>query len=94
VVKHLRAGLAGDVINEQPERWHGLVQQDGNVGRTDILVGVNASHALDALTLMFSLKIPVYQHFIESDGHRLHGETQLTYPALVTIGAAYTFGAD
>jgi hypothetical protein len=94
IVKHLRAGPAVDLMNEQPERWHDLVQQDGNVGRTDILVGANVSHAIDALALVFSLKIPVYQHFIESDGHHMGGETQLTYPALVTIGAAYTFGAD
>jgi hypothetical protein len=93
VVKHLRAGLASDVINEQPERWHDLVQQDGNVGRTDVLVGANASYAMEALTLLFSLKVPVYQHFIER-GHHMGGETQLTYPALLTIGAAYTFGGD
>jgi len=94
VVKRLRAGLAGDVVNEQPERWHDLVQQDGNVGRTDVLVGGNASYGFDALTLMFSLKIPVYQHFIERGGHHMGGETQLTYPALVTLGVAYTFGTD
>lgn len=90
LVKGLRAGLAGDVINEQPERWGGREQQDGNVGRTDVLVGANASYAMDALTLMLSLKIPVYQHFIETHHHH-GGETQLTYPALVTIGAAHTF---
>jgi hypothetical protein len=94
IVKHLRAGPAVDLMNEQPERWHDLVQQDGNVGRTDVLIGANVSHAMDALSLVFSLKIPVYQHFIESDGHHMGGETQLTYPALVTIGAAYAFGSD
>jgi hypothetical protein len=94
IVKHLRAGPAVDLMNEQPERWQDLVQQDGNVGRTDVLIGANVSHAMDALSLVFSLKIPVYQHFIESGGHHMGGETQLTYPALVTIGAAYTFGSD
>jgi hypothetical protein len=92
VVKHLRAGVAGDILNEQPERWHGLVQQDGNVGRTDILVGGGASYALDAVTFLLSLRIPVYQHFIETHGHHMGGDTQLTYPALVTVGAATTFG--
>lgn len=94
VVKDLRAGLTGDVMNEQPERWHDLIQQDGNVGRTDVLAGGTVSYALGSVTTMLSVKIPVYQHFIEHGGHHIGGETQLTYPALVSIGAAYTFGGD
>jgi hypothetical protein len=92
-MKNLRVGLGGDVLNEQPERWQNRIQQDGNVGRTDVLVGGNVSYAMDALSLFFSVKVPVYQHFIER-GHHMGGATQLTYPVLLTIGAAYSFGGD
>ena len=30
VVKNLRAGVGGDVLNEQPERWSGALQHGGN----------------------------------------------------------------
>jgi hypothetical protein len=92
IAKDFRAGLGGDVMNEQPERWHGLIQQDGNVGRTDVMVGGSASYAFDPVTLFLSVKIPVYQHFIERGGHHMGGLTQLTYPAIIALGASHTFG--
>lgn len=89
----LRAGLSADVINEQPERWNGRIQQDGNVGRTDVLAGVIVRYALRELTASLSVKVPVYQHFIETDAHG--GDPgQLTYPAIVNLGVQTSFGGS
>jgi hypothetical protein len=93
VMSGLRAGLGADILNEQPERWGGLVQQDGNVGRTDVLVGAMASYTYGRVTASLAVKVPVYQHFIEVS-HGARGDPgQLTFPAIVNMAVHTTFGA-
>ncbi len=87
VLAALRAGASLDVLNEQAERWDGEVQQDGNVGRTDVLLGGSVSHPLGDVLLSLSLKVPVYQHFLEHEGE----PGQLTYPAIVALAAQTRF---
>ncbi|MBM7116311.1 hypothetical protein [Archangium primigenium] len=85
VVRRLRLGLGVDVLNEQPERWDGVVQQDGNVGRTDVLAGATLLYPVGDVALALAVKVPVYQHFIEA-GHTHDGEPgQLTYPAIINF---------
>ena len=83
----LRAGAGADLLNEQAERWGGQVQQDGNVGRTDVLLGGSVSYRLDPAVVSLSLKVPVYQHMHEHEG----SPGQLTYPAIVALGAQTRF---
>jgi len=92
VVKNLRLGLGADVVNEQPERWGGVVQQDGNVGRTDLLAGGAASYAFGSLVASLSVRTPVYQHFIRSSHDHGGDPGQLTYPAIVNLALQTTFG--
>ncbi|WP_321550015.1 hypothetical protein [Hyalangium rubrum] len=80
---HLSAGV--NLAHEQPERWGGVVQQDGNLGRTDVLVGGTLSWSVKDVRLGFNLQVPVYSHII---GH--HG--QLDYPGLLGLTAGTTFG--
>lgn len=87
LVAELRGGVSVDLLNEQAERWNGEVQQDGNVGRTDLLLGGNVSYRLSDVTLSLSLKVPVYQHFLEHEGE----PGQLTYPAIVALAAQTRF---
>lgn len=90
VAKGLRVGLGTDVLNEQPETWSGVVQQDGNVGRTDVLAGGMLGYAFGSVITSVSVRVPVYQHFIDA-AHR-HGADpgQLTYPAIVNLAVATT----
>ncbi len=92
VVERLRLGLSADLINEQPERWSGVVQQDGNVGRTDALLGGQMGYRFDALTILFSVKAPVWQHFIQVNDAHSDEPTQLRYPAVVSLSLQRTFG--
>ncbi|MCY1018372.1 hypothetical protein [Pyxidicoccus sp. MSG2] len=48
-----------DVANEQPERWNGLVQQDGNPGRTDVLVGGGLTYPVGRVPLGLTVRGPV-----------------------------------
>ncbi|HYO53280.1 hypothetical protein [Archangium sp.] len=85
VVGALRFLVSADVANEQPERWDGLVQQDGNLGRTDVLAGAGLTYPLGRVRLGLNLRVPVYQYII---GH--HG--QLSYPGILQLTAGSTFG--
>lgn len=88
----LRLGLSGDVLNEQPERWAGVVEQDGNVGRTDLLAGASASYAFGRVVASLSFKTPIYQHFIRRHDHG--GDPgQLTYPGILNLAVSTTFAA-
>lgn len=92
VLPRLRLGGGADVVNEQPERWNDVVQQDGNVGRTDVLASGTLRFAFDSVTASLSVKVPVYQHFIDTGAH--DGDPgQLTYPAIVDVGIQTSFGA-
>jgi hypothetical protein len=85
LVGSLRASAGADVANEQPERWGGIVQQDGNLGRTDVLVGGGLHWEVSNVQLGLTLRVPVYSHII---GH--HG--QLEYPGLLGLNAGTVFG--
>jgi hypothetical protein len=91
VVARLRLSLSADVINEQPERWSGVVRQDGNVGRTDVLAGAGLVWPLGPLALSLNVKVPVYQHFIQVEHAHGGDPGQLKYPAIVNLGLHRTF---
>lgn len=79
-----RLGLtaSADVLIERPERWHGAVKEDGNLGRTDVLLGASAAYSFDRFDLALSFRTPVWQHVIRG---------QLTYPALLELSASSRF---
>jgi hypothetical protein len=85
VADSLRLSAGTAVANEQPERWGGRVQQDGNLGRTDVLVGGGLHWSVKDVRLGLTLQVPVYSHLIGHDG-------QLTYPGLLGLTAGTTFG--
>jgi hypothetical protein len=92
LIAGLSGGVGFDVINEQPERWSGVVQQDGNVGRTDLLAGGHLSYRFGSVSTSLALKVPVYQHFIETS-HDHGGEAgQLSYPAILNLAVQARFG--
>lgn len=91
VIGGLRASASVDVISEQPERWDGSVQQDGNLGRTDLLVGISVAYPVGDFRLRGEAKVPVYQKVIESGDHE---GGQLTYPAIISLTLSRTFGVN
>jgi hypothetical protein len=88
IVGDLQGAIGVDVANEQPERWDGKVEQDGNLGRTDLLVGASLSYPVGKFRFTLGVKVPVYQHIIVSGEH---GGGQLSYPAIVTLGVQRLF---
>ena len=81
LIPSLQVGVTAETLTELPERWEGVVEQDGNVGRTDVLLGLSGAWTVGGSTLTLSLRVPVYQHFIDTsaDGG------QLKYPGIVQL---------
>jgi hypothetical protein len=79
--------LSTDVLHEQPERWDGVELQDGNLGRTDVLVGAGVVAALGRYSLSGSVKVPVYQDIIQLG----HEGGQLDYPAILELTVQRVF---
>lgn len=73
-------GGAVDVVSEFAERWDGRVQQDGNVGRTDVLVGAGAAWIVSPHVLQLLIKRPVLQAFHQQTEHG-----QLRYPFVIEL---------
>jgi hypothetical protein len=67
-----------DLAREEAERWDGRVEEEGNLGRTDVLLSFGAGRALGgAGALTLTAKVPVVT--------RATG-AQLDYPVLVVLG--------
>ncbi len=68
------------------------MQQDGNIGRTDLLVGGLVGYTFGSMTAVLSAKTPVWQQFIRPE-HQHDGDPgQLKYPAIINMAFQYTFG--
>jgi hypothetical protein len=87
VLGKLRIAATADMFHEEPERWDGVIQQDGNLGRTDVLVGATIRHPLGDYILTASAKVPVFQHLVVVGPEA----GQLSYPAIVNLGIYRTF---
>ena len=53
-------------MSETAERWHGMVNtSEGNIGRVDILAGVEAAHEVtEDWRVALGLKVPLYTHVV------------------------------
>lgn len=74
-----------DIFRETPERWGGVIEEEGNLGRTDLIVDVSAAWSFaKTWSLSVGAKIPV---FTDASGE------QTTYPAIVNLGIATSLSA-
>jgi hypothetical protein len=76
-----------NLASERPERWGGVILQDGNLGRSDVLVGLGATYRINKYALGLGVKVPVYQHIVTNDDDG----GQLSYPAIVDLSLARGF---
>ena len=70
-----------DVVIERPERWDGKILQDGNLGRTDVLLGAGATYRFGRYTAGLGIKAPIYQHIVTAGDEG----GQLSYPAILDL---------
>jgi hypothetical protein len=81
----LAISLSADLINEQPERWNGEILTDGNLGRSDLLLGGGVVLRVGGVDVTLSLRVPAWVHII------MHAQGEVTYPGLLTLAVGNTF---
>jgi hypothetical protein len=82
-IPRARFGVGGELLHESTETWQGLQQEEGNLGRTDVLAVATARWlAMTHLGLYGAVKVPL---FVDAVG------AQLAYPFYVEAGVATGF---
>jgi hypothetical protein len=78
--KRFSFGLGALLYNEQPERWNGVEEDEGNLGRTDLLVDASVAWKLPgSLTAALSARIPVFT---------IAAGEQMATPAVIELSIA------
>jgi hypothetical protein len=73
-----RGALGLDLLREQTETWDGRREEEGNLGRTDLLASITAARPLGPRSvIMLGLRVPLVT--------RASG-SQLSYPLIATAG--------
>jgi hypothetical protein len=90
VLEKLTGSLGLDVLHERPERWQGLVRQDGNLGRTELLVGMTLARVFGETTGALVVRVPVYRHIVPGT----EDPGTLSSPASVSVVVSRTFGGQ
>ena len=73
-------GVGTQVVRDQAETWDGIVEEEGNLGRTDVLLGLSLTRVTQPVGgLTLSVQVPLLT--------RAHG-AQLDYPVIVSLGVA------
>jgi hypothetical protein len=89
----LGAGLSLDVVHEAAERWDGLVRQDGNLGRTELLAGLSLTRKLGSTGSTFAgvtARFPVWRRIITGD----EPQGSLSSPVMLSLTLSHTFGKN
>jgi hypothetical protein len=74
-------GIVGmDVAHEQAEAWGGMIETEGNLGRTDLLASIGLTRPLGAGGFHLAVKIPLVTR---ATGAQVH------YPLIVAVGMSY-----
>lgn len=88
LVSLVSGSLGAEASHEAAERWDGEVQQDGNLGRTELLLAATLNYRLGATDLGLSARVPVWRHIVVGD----EPPGTLSSPAILSLSASHVFG--
>ncbi len=84
----LFGALGLDVNHDGAERWDGLIQQDGMLGRTELLAGLTATYSWRYTSVAAVVRVPIYRHIIQGD----EPSGRLSSPVILSLSVSRTFG--
>jgi hypothetical protein len=87
-IEKVTVALGLDVMSERPERWGGEIQQDGSLGRTELLGGLSLSRSFGATLATLIARVPLYRHIVTGD----EPQGQLSSPLMLSLLLSRTFG--
>lgn len=90
LVADLSGSLGAEALHEAAEKWDGEVRQDGNLGRTELLLAATLNYRMGATDLGLSARAPVRRRIVV--GNEPPGT--LSSPVVLSLSATHVFGAD
>jgi len=84
----LTGGIGADVLFEGAERWDGVVQQDGNLGRTEILAALSLLRLFGDTAVGVNARFPLWRHIVTGDDP----QGSLSSPLMLSLIVSRTFG--
>jgi hypothetical protein len=88
LVSSLSGSLGVEASHEAAEKWDGEVRQDGNLGRSELLLAATFSYGLGATELALSARAPVWRHIVVGD----EPPGTLSSPLILSLSATHVFG--
>jgi hypothetical protein len=88
VVGKLVVGVGLDLLHEGAERWEGEIQQDGNLGRTELLAGLSLTQPVGETLLSLSARVPLARWIVSGD----QAPGKLSSPLMLSLSVTRTFG--
>jgi hypothetical protein len=88
LVSELSGSLGVEASHEAAEKWDGEVRQDGNLGRTELLLAATLSYRLGASKLGLSARVPVWRQIVTGD----EPPGSLSSPIILGLSATHIFG--
>jgi hypothetical protein len=77
--------IGPEVFHEDAERWDGVVRQDGNLGRTEILAAGTLTQQIDATQLSLGVRAPLWRDIVEGS----EDPGTLSSPVTLSLGVTY-----
>jgi hypothetical protein len=87
LAERVTTSLGVDLLTERPERWSGRIQQDGNLGRTELLGGVSLSRPFGRAIASLVVRFPLYRQIVAGD----ETKGRLSSPLMLSLVLSRTF---
>jgi hypothetical protein len=84
----ITGGLGTDLLFEGAERWDGQIQQDGNLGRTEILAALSLLRPFGDTSVGLYVRFPLWRHIVTGDDP----EGSLSSPLMMSLVVSRSFG--
>lgn len=88
LIADLSGALGGEVSHDDAERWQGAIRQDGNLGRSELLVSAMLRQTVGQGVLSLSARVPLWRDIVVGD----EPPGTLSSPLILSLGYAHTFG--
>ena len=88
LVADLRGAIGLEAFHEDAERWDGEIRQDGNLGRTELLLALWLRQRIGSTELSLGVRAPLWRHIVVGD----EPTGEISSPAIVSIGFQHVFG--
>jgi hypothetical protein len=88
LISELSGSLGVEASHEAAEQWDGEVRQDGNLGRTELLLAAALDYGIGATNVGLSARAPVWRRIVVGD----EPPGTLSSPIILSLSATHVFG--